>query len=90
MFQAVFEQTILFLMRFIALPTNRNISLKNLGIFPIVKDGNISPGRKYYIKIYIHINVWKFCGDHILIKFFFGCIIDVQKNPKRSDEKLLH
>ena len=32
---------------------------------------------------YIH-NVWKFCGDHISIKFFFGCIIDIQKNVKKE------
>ena len=34
--------------------------------------------------IYIHNNVWKFCGDHILIKFFFGWIIDIQKNFKKK------
>ena len=50
-----------------------------------LKHSNISPGRKYhYVKIYIHNNVWKFCGDHILIKFFFGCIIDIQKNFKKK------
>ena len=30
-------------------------------------------------KIYIHNNVWKFCGDNILIKFFFGCRLEIQK-----------
>ena len=52
-------------------------------------DGNISPGRKYhYGTIYIHImNVWKFCGDHILIKFFFGCIVDIQKSFKKKRRK---
>ena len=31
--------------------------------------------------------VWKFfCGDHILIKFFFGCIIDIQKKLKKKKE----
>ena len=30
----------------------------------IVKNGNISPGRKYhYLKIYIHNNVWRFSGE---------------------------
>ena len=57
-----------FLMRFIIPRNNRNISLKNakknLWILPIIKDGNISPDKKYrYEKIYIHNNVWKFCGD---------------------------
>ena len=44
---------------------------------------------RYSGMIYIDKNVWKFCGDHILIKFFFGFIIDIQKNFKKSD-KLLH
>ena len=37
----------------------------------------------HYGKIYTHNSVWKFCGDHILIKFFFGCIIDILKNYKK-------
>ena len=39
-------------------------------------------------------NVLKFYGDHVLIKFFFGCIIDIQKKKKKyskgSDENLIH
>ena len=48
--------------------------------------GNISPpGRKYhYGKIYIYNNIWKFCGDYILIKFFFECIIGIQKNCNKK------
>ena len=60
---------------------------KKLWIFPIVKDDNISPGRKYcYGKIYIrvHNNEWKFCGAHILIKCFFGCIKIYKKIPKKA------
>ena len=38
----------------------------------------------HYGKIYIHNNVWKFCGDHILSKFFFGCKIDIQRNLKKK------
>ena len=35
----------------------------------------------------IHNNGWKFCGDHILINFFFECIIDMEKifKKKRSE-----
>ena len=62
-----------------------------MNFFPMAKDGNISPDRKYhYGKIFIHNNIWTFCGNHILIKFFFGCIIDIKRNSKRSDENLLH
>ena len=44
----------------------------------------IFPDRKYhYGKTYIHNNVRKFCGDHISIKFFFGYIIDIQKDFKK-------
>ena len=35
-------------------------------------------------KIYIQNIVWKFCGDHILIKFFFERIIDIQTNFKKK------
>ena len=86
-------QTIVFLMPFIILRNNKHFfsfknSKKKLWIFAIVKDGNISPGRKYlYEKIYIHNNVWKFCGDHILIKFFFGCITDIQTNFKKMRQE---
>ena len=73
----------LFLMPFITLRNNRNISLKNsnknLWILPIVKVGIISPGRKY--------NVWRLCGNHILIKFFCGCIIDIQINFKKKRQE---
>ena len=79
-----------FVIPLITLQNNRQAiwlrnSKKKLRIFPIVKDGDISPGRKYhYEKIYIHNNAWKFCGDHILIKFFFWCIIEIQKNFKKK------
>ena len=33
---------------------------------------------------HIHNNVWKFYGDHVLNKFFFGCIIDIQKKIKKE------
>ena len=36
-----------------------------------------------YERIYIHNNVRKFCGDHILIKFFPVCTINIQKNSKK-------
>ena len=44
------------------------IKRKSCEFFLIVKDGN----------------VWKFCDDHILIKVFFGCIIDIQKYFKKK------
>ena len=57
-----------------------------LTFFAIVKHGNISPGRKYhYEEIYLHNNVRKFCGAHILIKFVFGC-----KLIYKSDENPLY
>ena len=79
-------------MPFITLRNNRNIlirnSKKNLWIFPIVKNDNNSPSRKYlYAKIYIHNNVWKICGDHFLIKFFFWCIIDIKKKFQKEATK---
>ena len=54
-------------MPFITFRNNRNISLRNskkiFGILPIVKDGNISPDRKYhYGKTLMHCH---FFGDHI-------------------------
>ena len=50
-----------------------------------MKDGNISPSRKYhYGMLHIHNNVWKFCAEHILIQFFFGCIIDIQKKYQKE------
>ena len=53
-----------------------------------MKDGKISPGRKYYyLMTYIYNNVRKFCGEHILIKFFFRCIIDIQKNFKTKRQE---
>ena len=45
------------------------------------------PAEFYYEKIYIHNNIWKFCDDHILIKFFFGCIIDIQKNFEKKQRQ---
>ena len=42
-------------------------------------------GIYHYGNIYIHSNVvWKFCGGHLLINFFFGCIIDTQTNFKKN------
>ena len=32
----------------------------------------------------IHNNILKFCGDHILNNFFFGCIIDMKKKIKKK------
>ena len=40
-----------------------------------------------YGEIYIHNNVWNFYGDHILIKFFFGFIIDIQKSFKKKRQE---
>ena len=41
----------------------------------------------FYEEIYIHNNVWTFCGDdtHTLIKFFFGCLTDVQKKKIQKE-----
>ena len=36
---------------------------------------------------YTHNNILKFCGGHILIKFFFGCIIHIQKKFKKKRQK---
>ena len=61
------------------------IKTKNLWISSIAKDGSdILPGRKFYGKISIHNNLWKLkYGENILIKFFFGSIIDIQNNYKK-------
>ena len=42
--------------------------------------------------VYIINYVLKFCADHILIKFFFGYIVDIQKNfkTKRQETALLN
>ena len=46
--------------------------------------------KYHYGQIYIHNdvhnNVWKFCGDHILITFFFGCI-NIQKYLKKYSKR---
>ena len=61
------------------------IKRKSCEFFLIVKDDNVSPGIKYqYGKIYMHNNVWKLCDEYILIKVFFGCIIDIQKYFKKK------
>ena len=41
-------------------------------------------GKYHYGNIYIHRNVFKFCGGYLLIKFCFGCIIDTQKKCQKE------
>ena len=65
------QSNIVYILYYITLQNNRNISSinskKNLWILPIVKDCNISIGRKYhYGKISMHNNVWKYGGDQFL------------------------
>ena len=38
-------------------------------------------------KIIMERNVRKFCGDNILIKFFFGCRIDIPKKKFQKKKK---
>ena len=38
-------------------------------------------------KIYIRNNIWKYCDDYILTKFFFGCAIDSPKNFKKNRQE---
>ena len=43
--------------------------------------------KYHYGKIYVHNIEQKLCGDYILIKFFFECIIYIQKNVKKKRQE---